>query len=162
MHLLLQNCDILQPILQLSLLCLWQHVLEIILHTVGCLCPKIMWSFLLCSCITPAPTSDHFLTKVLSCWHHKNLTTESLFQSEIYVQILLIWPWEYLVKQGIIVPIRAILHINFLHHIENKDRTKCQPTRQHHTTNSFMAASPLCTMSENESTRMKHKKHASL
>jgi hypothetical protein len=35
--------------------------------------PKKMWSFLLCNCITPAPTSDHFLTKVLSCWHHKNL-----------------------------------------------------------------------------------------
>jgi len=38
--LLLQNCDILQPILQLSLLYLWQHVLKIILHTVGCICPK--------------------------------------------------------------------------------------------------------------------------
>jgi len=103
-----------------------------------------MWSFLLCSCITPPPTSDHFLTKVLTCWHHKNLNTESLFQSEVYAQILLMWPWEYLVKHKIIVPIRAMLHINFLHHIENKDRTKCQPTRQHHTTDSFIAALPLC------------------
>jgi hypothetical protein len=75
---------------------------------------------------------------------------------------LLMWPWEYLVRHGIIVPIRAMLHINFLHRIEIKDRTKCQPTRQHHTTNSFIAALPLRTMSESESTRMEHKKYASL
>ncbi len=54
------------------------------------------------------------------------------------------WPWEYLVRHGIIVPIRAMFYINFLHHIENKDRIKCQPTRQHHTTNSFIAALHLC------------------
>ncbi len=61
------------------------------------------------------------------------------------VQNLLMWPWEYMVWRGIIVPIRAMFYINFFHHIENKDRTKCQPAKHHHTTNNFIVALPLCT-----------------
>jgi hypothetical protein len=102
-----------------------EFVLQIILHTIGCLCPKTKWSFLLHNCIIPTPTSEHFRTKMLSCRHHKNLKTKSLFQLQLCILNLLMWPWKYMVWHGIIVPIITMFYINFFHHIENTDRTKC-------------------------------------
>jgi hypothetical protein len=55
------------------------------------------------------------------------------------------WPWKYMVWHGIIVLFKTMFYITFFHHIKNMDRTKCQPTKQHHTTNNFIVSLHLCT-----------------